>query len=320
MRRGLTFARLGMALVALWAGGCRNDKSTPPPAKVASSGTGSDAGQSRLPDEPAQILIDDVVVKRIPGKLDYPLYEEQLAQHIGRQLAGSGYFFALPNETDPMQPSRRARVEVSLDLSFLPEGSSGAPSLLVAVEAKVTWLGEKEPLLRENLLGERPVDDVSEAERPLVAAAHVARTVEEACAGLIAQEKLRAGDDAALAAALANEDGSPNLLRFALLELGRRRPPGAVELAARFLSSKHPELRNVAFSTLVAIGDPAAVDPMTKAASFDDHDAMRAVIEAVSVLGGRDAIDYLEFVAAGHPSDEIKKRAQDALRELRRRK
>jgi len=318
MRRWQTVVAIAGGLAIAVSAGCSDKKK--PPEPTASRAQPGDAGESRLADEPAQILIDDVVVRVVRDDLGFPLYQDQLGKHIGRQLADSGLFFPLPNQADPMRPSRRARVEVTIDLSRLPEGSSGVPSYLVAVEARVTWVGESEPLLKENLLGERPIDDVKEAERPLVAAAHVARTVEEACAGLIAQERLRAGSDEALAAALGKDDASPNLVRFALLELGRRKPPGAVALASHHLRSKHPELRNVAVATLVAIGDPAGVDPLTKAASFDDHDDMRAVIEAVSVLGGQDAVDYLEFVAAGHPSDEIKQRAQDSLRQLEHRR
>ena len=293
----LVVVLMGLAAAAT---GCK-DSTKKKPAAVADELV--PVAPVRQAYEAEQVIIDDVVLRVSDDSPGYELYPKQLAQHVGRQLAESGYFFALPNQADPMRPSRRARISVSVDYSRVPEGSAGKPSLLAAVEATVTWVDGSTPFLKENLLGERITESVPEAELALVAAAHVARIVEEACVGLIAQERLRTGPSRQIVETLGGQGTSPNLLRFALKQLAPRRIAGAVELAARHLGSKHPEVRHVAVSTLVELGDPAGVDALTKAASFDDHESMRVVVEAVAVLGGQDAIDYLDFVASGHPDD-----------------
>jgi hypothetical protein len=43
-----------------------------------------------------------------------------------------------------------------------------------------------------------------------------------------------------------------------------------------------------------------------------------AVIEAVSTLGGEEAVDFLEFVASGHPDGKVRDRAKEGLERLKR--
>jgi hypothetical protein len=47
---------------------------------------------------------------------------------------------------------------------------------------------------------------------------------------------------------------------------------------------------------------------------------MRKIIEAISILGGQEAEDYLSFVAATHDDDEIRAAAAAARARLARRR
>ena len=47
---------------------------------------------------------------------------------------------------------------------------------------------------------------------------------------------------------------------------------------------------------------------------------MRKIIEAISILGGQEADDYLSFVAATHDDDEIRAEAAAARARLQRRR
>ncbi|MBT8492538.1 MAG: HEAT repeat domain-containing protein [Deltaproteobacteria bacterium] len=311
--------RLGSALLlALLLAACSKGDKT---AKGDDAAPARASQPSRQTSEQVeQVLISDLTIRETDNPLGYQLYREQLAQRLGRQLTGSGLFFALPNQTDPMRPARRAKIELVVSYERIPAGSTGKPSLLAAVEGRVTWEGDDEPFLRENLVGERVLEGEKPEDLPKIGAAHVATTVEEIGRGLIAQEKLRGGPLTSLVATLEGGHSDPNLLRFALMQVGERPLEGAVGLAARHLGSKHPAVRSEAIAALVRLKDPAAVDPLTKSVEFDDYDSVRAVVEAAAAIGGEDAEAYLDFVASGHPDDGIKKRAKEALERLQRKR
>lgn len=308
MRR---FYLLGLCLLLACAG-CK--KKDAPSALVA-----DDAGAAEADPEShlAQVVIEDVAVELV-DETSLGAYSQDLAKHVGRELAESGEFFALANQADPLRPTRRAHIRVRVSYSRAQQGTTGEPSHLAAVEVTATWLGQSEPFLRENLVGERLVNDREEPEEASkVITAHLVQTTDEACRGLIEQERLRGGGDVALVELLSSGKGTPQLLRFALSQLPKRNIDSAVDLTAPYLSSEHAEVREQAVATLVALGDPRGVDPLTKIAEFADHETMHMVLEAVSVLGGQDAIDYLEFVAAGHSDPEVKARANKALERAR---
>jgi hypothetical protein len=62
-----------------------------------------------------------------------------------------------------------------------------------------------------------------------------------------------------------------------------------------------------------------AVSVLTRSRSLRDRREMRKIIEAVSVLGGDEARQYLEFVAEAHDDADMKQLAKDALARMARR-
>jgi hypothetical protein len=120
--------------------------------------------------------------------------------------------------------------------------------------------------------------------------------------------------DESVLAALSLAD--PDAVAWALAIVGERRMSEAFDAVVKALEARTPEVRDSAIGALVALGDPRAVQPLAKLAEFSDHDRMRMVIEAVSAIGGRDALEYLEFIASGHPDDDIKQRAEAGIAEI----
>jgi hypothetical protein len=65
--------------------------------------------------------------------------------------------------------------------------------------------------------------------------------------------------------------------------------------------------------------DRRAVAVLTRSRSFRDRREMQKIIEAISVLGGVEALDYLSFVADAHDDPDIKTQAAEARQRLARR-
>jgi len=78
-------------------------------------------------------------------------------------------------------------------------------------------------------------------------------------------------------------------------------------------------VRDAALGALIAMRDRRAVHELTQSRSLRDRREMRKIIEAISILGGQEADEYLSFVAATHDDDEIRAEAAAARARLQRR-
>ena len=85
------------------------------------------------------------------------------------------------------------------------------------------------------------------------------------------------------------------------------------------LKSDDHALRDRALGALASIGDPRAVHPLTEMAKFQDLTDVPKVLDALATIGGPEARSYIEFVASGHESPEIRELAKQALGHLERR-
>ena len=59
--------------------------------------------------------------------------------------------------------------------------------------------------------------------------------------------------------------------------------------------------------------------PLTEVAKFNDLSDLPKVLDALATIGGSEARSYLEFVASGHDSAEMRDLAKEALVHLERR-
>lgn len=121
---------------------------------------------------------------------------------------------------------------------------------------------------------------------------------------------------ARLVKALAVKD--PGRLEAAVEIVAVRRVKEAMGPLVKLLKHKEQRISDRAIGALVAIGDPGAVKHLTRLAKFSDTEQMAKVLDAIGALGGKEARQYLEFVASGHEDEDIRSMAKEALDRMTR--
>ncbi len=131
------------------------------------------------------------------------------------------------------------------------------------------------------------------------------------------ERRLDTADDQALVKALTDTDR--RIRDFAIVRLGERRATAAVKPLCDLLEKEEqPELVLRAIGSLVAIGDPRAVEPLIELSRRKDPEFVLQIIFAVGAIGGRTAEGYLVTMASGHPVEAVRKGAEQALKEMQR--
>jgi hypothetical protein len=307
----------GIAIALVVALGCGkksgDDKPPPAPSKTAPADAGISVMSERVTITSVEIKVVDPTVG--PAREIYP---RQLAQQLGATLEKSEWFVEDGEPPPPGMRLRRAVVEVLIGYSVVPEGSTGEPAVIAVVEAQLDFRdghGGMRPAM--NILAERGYTKKEEKLLDGIVAEHVARAVSDAADGLIVKERIRVGMPEEAIAALDSKDVDVRV--WALAVVGNRELTDAMDAVVERLEAETEEERDGAIGALVAMKDRRAVAALTRLADFQDHELMRRVLDAVASLGGDEALDYLEFVASGHPDEEIQSLASGALRRLKRR-
>jgi len=142
------------------------------------------------------------------------------------------------------------------------------------------------------------------------------RTAEDRLGRFLAEWQLKAAAPAAIAHALDVDGGTARLEAIRLV--GERR---LVELAPRLLPLLHDddeEVRDAALGAVLQLKERRAVPVLTRGRDLQDRRELRKVVDALGVLGGQEAQEFLSFVADTHEDPEIKRMAQQALARLGR--
>jgi hypothetical protein len=270
---------------------------------------------------PVQRSPETAVLTRIAIRWTEPapagVDEEDLSRRLGALLTGSPAFVA---EGEPVPAGRvavPAAVEVTLHRDEMPRGAERV--IMVGVEAEVGWMeGADRVKPRENVLVHRPLQPRDRANADQVVAALAIEAIEAAGRGLVAKETMRQGDDAAVLAGLSAPD--PDQVLWALEIAAARRLSAAFDRAIALLDSPDAGVSSAALRVLVALRDARAVRALARRADFADPDTMRGLVEAVTAIGGPEAIEFLELVASGHADADMRQRAQEGLERLGRRR
>ena len=135
--------------------------------------------------------------------------------------------------------------------------------------------------------------------------------------GYVARRQLERGPPVVVHAALQADGGA--LRDDAIRAVGERKLRDEVPTLLKLLSDPDERTRDAALGSLIALGDRRAVSELTRTRSLRDRHEMRKMIEAISILGGQEADQYLSFVAATHDDDEIRAEAATARARLQRR-
>jgi hypothetical protein len=135
--------------------------------------------------------------------------------------------------------------------------------------------------------------------------------------GFVARRRLHDGPVAAVHAALEADGGE--LRDEAIRTVGDRHLGGEAPALLKLLGDPDEATRDAALGALIALGDRRAVTELARTRSLRDRHEMRKIIEAIAILGGQEADEYLSFVAATHDDDEIRAAAAAARARLQRR-
>jgi len=135
--------------------------------------------------------------------------------------------------------------------------------------------------------------------------------------GFVARRRLHDGPVAAVHVALGADGGE--MRDEAIRAVADRRLVGEAPALLKLLGDPDEGVRDAALGALIALGDRRAVTELARTRSLRDRHEMRKIIEAISILGGQEADEYLSFVAATHDDDEIRAAAAAARARLQRR-
>jgi hypothetical protein len=269
------------------------------------------------PPVPPPEIVEVRVVDRGDGELPVDLSAltaaagDAIAQSSGLPLRLDGGAAA----PDPRQHRYRLRVEVRLDGAEEPSTKKGIMRAFVLARLQPVGADVGALSFEQQAVAER-IYTIGKAGEPAWAA-HAARAVKDVVAGVGARVRLSAGDAQAIVAAL---DGSDEDLRDEAMRLaGERREKAAVPSLIKRLKSDDHAVRDHAIGALAAIGDQRAVRPLTEVARFRDLTDLPKVLDALATIGGPEARAYLQFVADGHDSQEMRDLAKQALTHLERR-
>jgi HEAT repeat protein len=136
------------------------------------------------------------------------------------------------------------------------------------------------------------------------------RSVTDLLATYVGRQKLWIADRATLHASL---QAAGELRVEAIRVAAVRKLIDEVPTLISLLSDEDESVRDAALGALVIFRDRRAVPALTKTRSMRDTREMGKIIEALAVLGGQEAMDYLAFVADAHENEEIRHLAAAAL-------
>jgi hypothetical protein len=191
------------------------------------------------------------------------------------------------------------RAAVALNLSTRPaEAPGGLNEDLSAASEQPFEVGDK---IDRQALGQRLLE----------------RTVGDLVGGYAARISLSKAAPEQLHAAIVSDGGA--LREEAIRIAGTRGLKGEVPALLPLLHNDDERVRDAALGALIALGEQRAVSELTRTRSMRDRHEMRKILEAIAILGGEEARDYLSFVAASHDDEEIRRLATEAKARLERR-
>jgi hypothetical protein len=104
---------------------------------------------------------------------------------------------------------------------------------------------------------------------------------------------------------------------LALKLLGTRQAQEAVQAIGRLLGDPRFQVAETAAEALAEIGDERAVPLLIASIQHNDLRSEVRAIEAMGVIGGKEAEAYLEMTANGHEIPEVRSLSKSLLKQLR---
>jgi len=305
MARATFMLALVLAVTAV-AGGCRRRApSAPPPPKLPTLGTVSVENMS--PGGEGARLDVGAMEREMRTALQSSGLFAPAAGSGGEADGGAGPIararLAVAVEIVDVGTKAEARARVRLHVDTRPSNAPGA----VAMDLEGQGMESRPP--RKHARGDDP------AAQPLGPLA--LRVAKDLLDAFVAKRRLYDGPPAGVHAALMADGGE--LREEAIRVVGERQLRDEAPTLLKLLNDDDETIRDAALGSLIALRDRRAVSELTRTRSLRDRREMRKIIEAISILGGQEAEEYLSFVAATHDDDEIRAEATAARTRLLRR-
>lgn len=265
------------------------------------------------PERPA-LRLGQITIRSEGG--DASLDEGGLAQRLRAQLQASGLFTAGPDAADTIPV---VRVAGRIATEIVEAGGKGLCRAAVSL-AVSTRPSDAPGALTEELAagGEEKFDVTPTIDRRAIAARLAERTASDLLDAFLQRTRLRWASPADVHAALAAEAATP-LREEAARQAGVRHLGQEAPRLLALLDDPDEATRDAALGALIALRDPRAVAKLTRDRSLRDRHEMLKILDAISLIGGQEAAQYLAFVAESHDDPEIRQAAREARDRLQRR-
>jgi hypothetical protein len=229
-----------------------------------------------------------------------------------KQILADGEIFADPEAKRPV-------AQVSLEAEVFSADGADGPEIGAKVHLRITARPSVAPArFAEDVeaVGQSPLPK-GDVEGVRTAFQHLAeRTVEDLLQAYVARQKLWQASVRDIEVALKSSDNDVRVeaIRIVAARSLREETPMILGL----LSDDEENVRDAALGALVALRERSAVKVLAASRQMRDAREMRKILDAIATLGGREAVEYLSFVAETHDDEEIRGMAKDAMERLSR--
>jgi hypothetical protein len=214
-------------------------------------------------------------------------------------------------------PSARVRVQVVLEEVSVGEKAAARAVLRVRIDVRPSDSVPRRWHEDVEAGAEVPYRPADKPDRGALFQKLVGRALDDILHAYTGRLKLWTGDPGALTTALHGDAGE---LRIeAIRAIGERKVASQAPELLKLLEDQDEVVRDAALGALVEMRDRRAVSVLAQERSMRDRREMRKILDAIALLGGDEAADYLGFVADGHEDPEIRALATAARQRLLRR-
>ena len=279
----------------------------------------------QAPAPPPLTALGEVTVRDLTPPDDAPAHVDvrALGRALRARLLATGQFAT--DAHDGAGPATRAEIQVGLQGAEVAEKGVARARVLMRLETRPAGTPGA---ITESLdgAGEQLYDVAPPAKagrKPVPAPKEslyeglIQRVAGDLIDGFVARRRLREASADALHAALSDDGGE---LRIeAIRAVGARHVSSEAPRLLALLDDPDEPTRDAALGALLELGDRRAVTALTRSRSLRDRRELSKIIEAISILGGQEADDYLSFVAGSHEDEDIRAEAAAARARLQRR-
>lgn len=217
-------------------------------------------------------------------------------------------------------PVKQAVANISLFVDAFGDGTDDSPVIGVKVRLRISTRpeGAAPAHFNEDVVGtgQLPLTKEDLGAVQSVFQRLAGRTTEDLLRAYVARQKLWTATPGEVAKALSSSDSDVRL--EALNAIGGRKMGEQVPAVLHLLNDDDESIRDAALGALVELKDRRAVKALAESRPMRDTREMRKVLDAIATLGGREAKDYLAFVAETHDDEDIRSMAKEALERLKK--